>query len=355
MGADAYDMSCIFPDLKTDLGRKTINVCEEWPPFASTLDHSQLRALKHALTREISLIQGPPGTGKTFLGLLAIRVLLANYVVTDRIPTQSSSHPKYRVRSFGNPVFPAAAPRLFRLPILVVCFTNHALDQFLEGIYAHDREIVRIGGRSKSATLQSRSLNELKSRERDTRSIDRAHHHELTTSKDEKYHEEMRITELHRILGAEVVTKQSLHGVATEDQISHLFNTAQGHPARAPDEILSDWLRGMALVPTDRTNPRTLKQCNLRSLGTSFKQHVPEVSQNPFAALEPWIDKDDSPVEDIITVQDENILQSLSQGEDNINACDPVSSTRVGIILKSFKKDLIIVSSELVILVRKKS
>lgn len=341
MGADAYDMSCIFPDLEKNLGRKTINVCEEWPPFASTLDPSQLRALKHALTREISLIQGPPGTGKTFLGLLAIRVLLANYVVTDRIPTQSSSHLKYRVRSFGNFVSPAAAPRLFRLPILVVCFTNHALDQFLEGIYAHDRQVVRIGGRSKSATLQSRSLSELKTKETDTRSIDRAHYHELTTTKGEKYNEEMRITELHKFLGAEVVTKQSLHGVATEDQISHLFNTGQGHPARTPDEILCDWLSGMALVPTDRTNPRTLKECNSGSLGTSFNQHVPEVSQNPFAALEAWIDpteeddvddeddEDDSPVEDIITVQDENILQSLSQGED-INACDPVSSTRVG-------------------------
>ena len=44
-------------------------------------------------------------------------------------------------------------------PILVVCYTNHALDQFLEGI--HDFEetgIVRVGGRCKSELIQKFSL-----------------------------------------------------------------------------------------------------------------------------------------------------------------------------------------------------
>ncbi|CAG0913264.1 unnamed protein product [Notodromas monacha] len=39
-------------------------------------------------------------------------------------------------------------------PILVVCFTNHALDQFLEGISAFTKKILRIGGRSKSILLE---------------------------------------------------------------------------------------------------------------------------------------------------------------------------------------------------------
>jgi hypothetical protein len=49
-------------------------------------------------------------------------------------------------------------------PILVVCFTNHALDQFLEGIHEfHPAEgIVRVGGRSQSEKIKKRNLNEIK-------------------------------------------------------------------------------------------------------------------------------------------------------------------------------------------------
>lgn len=48
-------------------------------------------------------------------------------------------------------------------PILVVCYTNHALDQFLEGIHQfHSDGIVRVGGRSQSETMQACSLSELK-------------------------------------------------------------------------------------------------------------------------------------------------------------------------------------------------
>ena len=52
-------------------------------------------------------------------------------------------------------------------PILIVCYTNHALDQFLEGIHQfHPEGIVRIGGRSQSETMKECSLSELKHRMR---------------------------------------------------------------------------------------------------------------------------------------------------------------------------------------------
>ena len=51
-------------------------------------------------------------------------------------------------------------------PILVICFTNHALDQFLEGIYdfhgSNENKIVRIGGRSKSEKLKNCNLKAIK-------------------------------------------------------------------------------------------------------------------------------------------------------------------------------------------------
>jgi hypothetical protein len=51
-------------------------------------------------------------------------------------------------------------------PILVICYTNHALDQFLEGIYdfygENEDKIVRIGGRSKSEKLAECNLKAIK-------------------------------------------------------------------------------------------------------------------------------------------------------------------------------------------------
>uniref|UniRef100_A0A1I7VQA9 AAA_11 domain-containing protein n=1 Tax=Loa loa TaxID=7209 RepID=A0A1I7VQA9_LOALO len=104
---------------------------------ASGLDDAQRNALCYALTHEFALIQGPPGTGKTFLGRLIVRILLEN---------MNMWNPK-RIN-----------------PILVVCFTNHALDQFLDGVLAdliqdkrHSDElpnIVRFGSRCKSEILK---------------------------------------------------------------------------------------------------------------------------------------------------------------------------------------------------------
>ena len=106
---------------------------ETWPSKEELgLDESQLLALRTALTREIAVIQGPPGTGKTFVGLRIMKALLGNSsLISDR------------------PV-----------PILVVCYTNHALDQFLEGNlqFCDKTDILRVGGRSKSALLESCTL-----------------------------------------------------------------------------------------------------------------------------------------------------------------------------------------------------
>ena len=69
---------------------------------------SQLQAFQLALTKKFAVIQGPPGTGKTYVGLKIARVLLetASLWEGEDEPT----------------------------PILMVSYTNHALDQFLEGL-----------------------------------------------------------------------------------------------------------------------------------------------------------------------------------------------------------------------------
>ena len=125
-----------------------------WPPLEETqLDESQLLAMKMALTQEISVIQGPPGTGKTFIGLKIVKALLNNFNI------------------WGNRgVLEVEAEHAFadRSPILVMCFTNHALDQFLEGIMDLDKEktlkLIRVGGRSKNESLMECNLNAVKRR-----------------------------------------------------------------------------------------------------------------------------------------------------------------------------------------------
>ena len=80
-----------------------------WPDKESIgFNASQMRAFKLALTKQFAVIQGPPGTGKTFVGLKIAQALLEN----------ASFWQNGRKKS----------------PILMVSYTNHALDQFLEGL-----------------------------------------------------------------------------------------------------------------------------------------------------------------------------------------------------------------------------
>ncbi|XP_057672851.1 NFX1-type zinc finger-containing protein 1 [Diorhabda carinulata] len=92
------------------------------------LNQSQEMAYKAAFSKEFVIIQGPPGTGKTFLGLTITKDLL--------------------MYSQG--------------PILIVCYTNHALDQFLEGLLTDEINLVRLGSQSKNEKLQQHTLRRMK-------------------------------------------------------------------------------------------------------------------------------------------------------------------------------------------------
>ncbi|KAF1915145.1 hypothetical protein BDU57DRAFT_576497 [Ampelomyces quisqualis] len=102
----------------------------------TSLDRGQCQALLAALTREFAFIQGPPGTGKSYLGLHLMRVLLD-------VKKQAK---------LG--------------PILVVCYTNHALDQFLDHLLEVGvTKIIRVGSQSKSKALANHNLQYLRKSE----------------------------------------------------------------------------------------------------------------------------------------------------------------------------------------------
>ncbi|XP_033009836.1 LOW QUALITY PROTEIN: NFX1-type zinc finger-containing protein 1 [Lacerta agilis] len=144
-GSSVYDLRCLMakpPPAEASgaegapEGRIDVLDPSQWPTQEAVgLDESQLQALKLALTQELAIIQGPPGTGKTYVGLKIMEVLLKNKAAREETP------------------------------ILVVCYTNHALDQFLEGIQAfHPTGIVRVGSRSNSEKLKPFTLQQLRGR-----------------------------------------------------------------------------------------------------------------------------------------------------------------------------------------------
>lgn len=92
----------------------------------SRLDESQCEAVVDTLTRELAMIQGPPGTGKSFTGVEILRVLLANDV----------------------------------RPILLIAFTNHALDHMLTSVLdaGITNKVVRLGSRSADEKISQYSM-----------------------------------------------------------------------------------------------------------------------------------------------------------------------------------------------------
>ncbi|XP_067120912.1 NFX1-type zinc finger-containing protein 1-like isoform X2 [Centruroides vittatus] len=108
------------------------------------LDASQYSAIQAALTKEMAIIQGPPGTGKTFIGLKISQLLLENSSVWNKEKN---------------------------CPILVVCYTNHALDQFLEGMLSFESNIIRIGGRSNNERIKMLQLSQVRQNARQDRKI----------------------------------------------------------------------------------------------------------------------------------------------------------------------------------------
>ncbi|KAF2017639.1 P-loop containing nucleoside triphosphate hydrolase protein [Aaosphaeria arxii CBS 175.79] len=102
------------------------------------LDAAQTESLLTGLLNQVSLIQGPPGTGKSFIGALIAKIL---HDRTDEI-------------------------------LLVLTYTNHALDQFiddLQRIGIPPNSIVRLGHRSsagnKALSLSGQSSDYRRSRE----------------------------------------------------------------------------------------------------------------------------------------------------------------------------------------------
>ncbi|XP_072013999.1 LOW QUALITY PROTEIN: NFX1-type zinc finger-containing protein 1-like [Amphiura filiformis] len=139
---------------------------QDWPsPGSIQLDQSQLQAVYTALTSSFSVIQGPPGTVKTHVGLKIMQVILKNRTKWEK---EVREHEEGEIDDEEDDLIDVSKAG----PILVVCYTNHALDQFLEGVLCFNKNVVRVGGRSRSEQLDRYNLNQCRIRIRLKRRIE---------------------------------------------------------------------------------------------------------------------------------------------------------------------------------------
>lgn len=104
-------------------------------PWFAGLDEKQRAVVSHVFDHRVSLVQGPPGTGKTYIGVKIAEALLWQ--------TKQAA---------------AQAPGGLTPKLLLVCYTNHALDQFCSEIIASGavrlEDVARIGGGLKDERLR---------------------------------------------------------------------------------------------------------------------------------------------------------------------------------------------------------
>lgn len=122
------DISCLYKrELTPKDSWKSRDPLQPWPdPQDIELDPSQQQAMKHILRSSVPLVQGPPGTGKSYIGVKAVQILRQ-----------------------------ALDKKGYKEPIVLVCLTNHALDQFLEDLLdLFPDRLIRFGGRTKSEDVR---------------------------------------------------------------------------------------------------------------------------------------------------------------------------------------------------------
>ena len=228
-----YNFKCLLSTL-TGLPDEFHNVpvldLNAWPSAEDLgMNRSQYAAIQTAMTKEIVTIQGPPGTGKTYIGLKIVQLLLENKFCWNSRVGQPSQ-------------------------ILIVCYTNHALDQFLEGIIKFRKlevgGLVRVGGRiSPGSILSQFTIREIKKRVH----LDDPYEYRYDGIHDDGWilrdglaneleYLKKEITQLSALIkgtGKWLVHEQYLRSFMTPYQMRSLFN----RKSRKGNSVLSDWLK----------------------------------------------------------------------------------------------------------------
>ena len=275
---------------------------DSWPEASSTqLDSSQMKAMKMALTQDVAVIQGPPGTGKTYMGIKIVETLVQNRSSWD--PSLSS-------------------------PILVVCFTNHALDQFLNGIkqvrimersWLRDHlrpqriRIARVGGRA-DESMKEYALKNLR------RGIIPEEEFQALRSYREDLDEER--LELSMQIGmlnhnySDILSVQQLASVLSVAHHQQLWNACEPSPIDPPNLHLLLWLGLHELnVPDPQISSEGRNASNESLKDGNADDAMPHDNgqKGKSVVRQDYEETDDSPGEDLSVARQANIENPYSE------------------------------------------
>ncbi|KAH6953007.1 P-loop containing nucleoside triphosphate hydrolase protein [Fusarium avenaceum] len=185
------------------------------------LQDAQLNSFIHGLSRDLALIQGPPGTGKSFLGALILLTII----------------------------------QMTNSRVLVLSYTNHALDQFLEDLMdigVSRGQMVRLGSKYTEATKPT-LLKECDGQKR----LTMEERHILNALSAEQSEVDMQLQECSRKLTGrdtdpadileylEFSDTLSSAWVAFQPPVDDDFQIVGSHgKAIGPEAIYQHWLRG---------------------------------------------------------------------------------------------------------------
>ncbi|KAJ6594163.1 hypothetical protein B0H19DRAFT_1094164 [Mycena capillaripes] len=304
-----YQLASLFPpeagidDLKLNASDPASIASARTQLRTSRLDESQCEAVVDTLTRELAMIQGPPGTGKSYTGVEILRVLLAN-----------------KVR-----------------PILMIAFTNHALDHMLTSVLdaGITNKVVRLGSRSADEKISQYSMENIEMVAGKSR-LDRSfgHHYRDLKSVEEEIRKLMKTFVDTKITSAEI---ESYLQVQYGEHYEHLHHCPPNwiktlHAATFQDDEDGTWMRagksGKVEMDDNSMYAYWSNGQDLDFLETSIRQQVEyeQKRENPnrFSALEVDEEGFASPDFDVAQVDSETVAQTNSetQSEDDESSDD---------------------------------
>ncbi|TRM69481.1 hypothetical protein BD626DRAFT_12882 [Schizophyllum amplum] len=311
-----YKLSSLFEehdtvDLQLDpMDRTSVAACRR-ELTRSRLDPSQADAVVDALTREVALIQGPPGTGKSYTGVELLRVLLA-----------------------------AKAK-----PILLIAFTNHALDHLLGSILdaKFTRKIIRLGSRSADERISQYSIEtlelvegqsrldrasqryfrELKDIEKD---IEQLMHKYLSTevsSEEKRQHLGLTYPEHDEYLGTPPVWIATIKRQRDADEEDGFMRVHHGAPAGSPDNTLyAYWSEGRDLDYIQRVHeqPEASVEPTIHSITNPSTNRFSILRRQNVQGMMTSSDRDENAqdYDDNGETEDKDDDSTLSEDEDDI-------------------------------------
>ena len=168
----------------------------------------------------------PPGTGKTFIGVKLVELLLHNKALWWNKPGEAQR------------------------PILMVCFTNHALDQFLEmcvDVCKLRSGVVRVGSRSQCEKLNPFCLSTIKQHMKANRTVETniyfSMHDQLGRMRQLKFESDKLTSKVRDLNENSLLSMSELSGVMTDGYLKQFYDdTLQDKHSDSRDIQLLEWL-----------------------------------------------------------------------------------------------------------------